>query len=152
AQFLTFQQLQGAFRRDFEQAAGAAIKLPVIEQQAATLLASLQERDAQIEAMRNEAQASAGPAAEAVAVIERQDARLADLARERDAAQAALEAARAKERDAIQEQTRLNDALARTEQEISEGVGLIEATRAELVLLGETLAQTRREAQERLTA
>jgi hypothetical protein len=94
AQFLTFQRLQGAFQRDFEQAAASAAKLPVLEQEAAALRASLQERDAQIEAVRGEAQASAAQAAEALAEIERQRAQIAELVGGRDAAVTALEAVR----------------------------------------------------------
>src|SRR5260370_29803578 len=86
AQFLTFQQLQGAFQRDFEQAAASAANLPVLEQEAAARRASLAEaeRRAQIEAVRGEAQASAAQAAEAVAEIERQRAQIAELVGGRD--------------------------------------------------------------------
>jgi hypothetical protein len=94
AQFLTFQQLQGAFQRDFEQAAAGAAKLSLLEQEAAALRASLQERDAQIETVRGEAQASAAQAAEALAEIERQRAQIAELVGGRDAAVTALEAVR----------------------------------------------------------
>ena len=44
----------------------------------------------------------------------------------------------------------MSDALARAEQEVWERAGLIEGMRAELLLLGETTAQTRRDADERV--
>jgi hypothetical protein len=94
AQFVTFQQLQSAFQRDFEQAAAGAVKLSQLEQEAAALRTSLQERDAQIETVRNEAQASAAQAAEALAEIARQGVQIAELVEGRDAAVTALEAVR----------------------------------------------------------
>jgi hypothetical protein len=94
AQFVTFQQLQGAFQRDFEQVAAGAAKLSLLEPEAAALRASLEERDAQIETVRGEAQASAAQTAEALAEIERQRAQIAELVGGRDAAVMALEAVR----------------------------------------------------------
>src|ERR1700730_4783408 len=95
AQFQTFQQLQAGLRREFEQAAAAAAKLPVLEQEAAVLRAALGERDAQIGTVRVEAEANAARVAVAAAEIEQQRGELSDLVRERDEMARALETARA---------------------------------------------------------
>jgi hypothetical protein len=49
AQFVTFQQLHGAFQRDFEEQAAAAARQPALREEVAALRVSLSEREAAAE-------------------------------------------------------------------------------------------------------
>jgi hypothetical protein len=100
AQFLSFQQLQGAFQRAFEQTAAIADRLPPVEQAAAALRDALNQRDAEVAAAGERASAAEAGLAAALAEIEAQRSRLAEIERERDDRAAAL-AARLDERNAL---------------------------------------------------
>ncbi len=123
AQFVTFQQLQGAFQRDFEQQAAAAARLPALEEEAV----ALHERAAAAEALEAE--------------VDRQRAQLADLARERDETAAALASARAEIED-------LRNAVALSEREADERTAAATAMQSKFGEIHEALTEAQKRAEE----
>lgn len=78
---------------------------------------------------------------EALAEIRRQADRIADLARERDAAVAAAESVRQDLADKEAEAARLGDALSHAEEDMWQRAGAAETMRAEIAILREALSE-----------
>ena len=148
AQFQTFQQLQTGLRREFERAAADAAKLSAAKEAGAALCASLGERDAQIATVRDEAEANALRATEAAAEIERQQAQIADLVRERDGMAGVLAAARAGLDAAAAARVESEGRLSDLEERLGSRTAAAEAMRAELAGLRETLLTAERRAEQ----
>jgi hypothetical protein len=168
AQFNTFQQLQGAFQRDFEQQAAAAARLPELEEEAAALRA----RVAAAEAAREDAERWAKDREATVAWMQTEMAGLREAlveaerrAEESETAAAALhgqigglrevlgEAERlAVEREAtaaaVQEElTRLREALAQSRRQLVEHEAAVAVLNSEMTALHTTLIDAERRAQ-----
>jgi hypothetical protein len=127
AQFVTFQQLQGAFQRDFEEQAAAAARLPALEEEAAALRASLSEREAAAE----QAQAEIPHLRELLADAER-------WASDREATVAGAQT----------EMTGLREALAQSGRQVAEHEAAVTALNSEIAALRTTLIEAERRAQE----
>ena len=173
SQFVSFQQLQRPLLQAFEDVAKTAIKYPEIEQEVAGLRALIGERDAGIAAAELRADAAEARLSHALAEIEGQRARIADLSQDR-AARSEIEreaselrarlaeretALRHAEREAQEraaaaqamqsEIAVLRDALSRAEQQRAAAAVTLEA---ELGTMRETLARAEGEAQQRAAA
>jgi hypothetical protein len=152
SQFVSFQQLERPFQQAFEGVAEIAAKYPEIEQETTALRAVVGERDVGIAAAEGRANAAEARLADAVAEIEEQRARIADLARERDDANG-LRATLAEREAALAELSRRTDELlaarqsARAERAGQESAVAAAAIEVEVVALREALAQAEQEAQ-----
>ena len=147
AQLISFQQLQGGVQRVFEQHALAAARVPALEQEAGALRNVLAERDATLEDLHAKTRSAELGQAEAVAEIERLQARITDVVTERDQASVAV-AAREAAYDAAQAAvTELGDRLAQAEQRAQTSEDAAAVAQAEVAELGDRLAQAEQRAQ-----
>jgi hypothetical protein len=140
SQFVSFQQLQRPFQQAFEGVAEIAAKFPEIEQETTALRAVVGERDVGIAAAEGRANAAEARLADAVAEIEEQRVRIADLARERDDANG-LRATLAEREVALAELSRRTDELLAARQSLQAALA-----HAEWVALRAKLAQVEGEA------
>ena len=153
SQFVSFQQLQRPFQQAFEGVAEIAAKYREIEQETTALRAVVGERDVGIAAAEGRANAAEARLADAVAEIEEQRARIADLAREHDDADG-LRATLAEREAALAELSRRTDELlaarqsAQAERAGQESAVATAAIEAEVVALREALAQAERQAED----
>ena len=134
SQFVSFQQLQKPLQRAFEEVALTAAKYPEIEREATALRAVVSERDACIAATE-------GSLVEAQAEVEKQQARITELASE--CANASGLKVTLAEREA---------ALAYLSRQVDELVQALEAARAETAVREAALAQAEQVGQEQRAA
>jgi len=131
SQFTSFQQLQRPLLQAFEDVVKTAAKYPQIEQEAAALLAAVNERDSVVDAADARAASAEGRLAEALREIDQQRTQIAGLTEERD------------QRETM---------LANLSRRVDELVTTLEATRAKVALHEAAVAQAERVAQERTAA
>jgi hypothetical protein len=122
-EFLSFQQVQRAFHREFEQAWTLADQVPALSEKSAALQALVDEREAQLTAISAQAQESAARAAETLAALERQKAASADLIEQRDALALSAQGMRS---EIARSATRATETLTELERQKAVSADLIE--------------------------
>jgi hypothetical protein len=152
SQFVSFQQLQRPFQQAFEGVAEIAAKYREIEQETTALRAVVGERDVGIAAAEGRASTAEARLADAVAEIEEQRARIADLARERDDANCLAQERAAAMAAAQHEIAALRGVVGKAEQEAEERAAEVDAMQVEVVTLQTALAHAEWAAQRRTAA